>query len=183
VTRLWARRPGFSSRQGRVSFSIGHSIQTGSVAHPASYPMNTGGSFPGGKVTGSWSWPLTTIWCWMRGAIPPPPYVLTVWCLITRTAWCLPLVPYKYRPVTSLNSLRCMCQQNSVKKGREVALLQHFVMLLPRILFLYLSHSSGMGWVQSSAITRLSQVASLILRFGRHQPTHRYIKRSWMRAI
>jgi hypothetical protein len=30
-----------------------HSVQTGSGAHPVSYPMGTGGSFPGGKVTGS----------------------------------------------------------------------------------------------------------------------------------
>jgi len=34
---------------------------TGSGAHPASYPMGTGGSFLGGKAAGSWSWPLTSI--------------------------------------------------------------------------------------------------------------------------
>jgi len=28
-------------------------VQTGSGAHPASYPMGTGGSFLGGKVAGS----------------------------------------------------------------------------------------------------------------------------------
>jgi hypothetical protein len=33
----------------------------GCGAHPASYPMSTGGSFPGGKATGLWSWPLTSI--------------------------------------------------------------------------------------------------------------------------
>jgi hypothetical protein len=38
-----------------------HCIQTGSGAHPASYPMGTGGSFPGGKAAGAWGWPLTSI--------------------------------------------------------------------------------------------------------------------------
>jgi hypothetical protein len=28
--------------------------------HPASYPMGTGGKFPGGKAAGAWSWPLTS---------------------------------------------------------------------------------------------------------------------------
>jgi hypothetical protein len=31
------------------------------VAHPASYPTGTGGSFPGGKAAGAWSSPLTSI--------------------------------------------------------------------------------------------------------------------------
>jgi len=29
----------------------------------ASYPMGSGGSFPGNKVNGTWSWPLTSIYC------------------------------------------------------------------------------------------------------------------------
>jgi hypothetical protein len=33
-----------------ADFSSSPCIQTGSGAHPASYPMGTGGSFPGGKV-------------------------------------------------------------------------------------------------------------------------------------
>jgi hypothetical protein len=37
------------------------SVQNGSGAHPASYPIGTGGSFPGGKAVGTWSWPLTSI--------------------------------------------------------------------------------------------------------------------------
>jgi hypothetical protein len=41
-------------------FSLLHNMQTGSGAHPASYPMDTWGSFPGGKVAGVWSWPLTS---------------------------------------------------------------------------------------------------------------------------
>jgi hypothetical protein len=42
---------------GRVQFAEGaiycfllHRVQTGPGAHPASYPMGTGGSFPGGKT-------------------------------------------------------------------------------------------------------------------------------------
>jgi hypothetical protein len=38
-----------------------HRVQNGSGAHPASYPMRTRGSFPGGKAAGAWSWPLTSI--------------------------------------------------------------------------------------------------------------------------
>jgi hypothetical protein len=34
-------------------FPLLHSIQTGSGAHPASYPVGTGGSFPGGEVAGA----------------------------------------------------------------------------------------------------------------------------------
>jgi hypothetical protein len=32
------------------------------LTHP-SYWMGTGTSFPGGKATGAWSWPLTSNWC------------------------------------------------------------------------------------------------------------------------
>jgi hypothetical protein len=41
------------------NFSFHHRIQTGSGAHPASYPVDNRGSFPGAKAAGSWSWPLT----------------------------------------------------------------------------------------------------------------------------
>jgi hypothetical protein len=38
---------------GRVNnFTLLYSIQTGSGAHPASYPIGTGGSFPRGKAAG-----------------------------------------------------------------------------------------------------------------------------------
>jgi len=33
-----------------------YSVQTGSEAHPASYPIGTGG-----RAAGAWSWPLNTI--------------------------------------------------------------------------------------------------------------------------
>jgi hypothetical protein len=41
-------------------FSPPHVVQTGSGVHPTSYPMRTGGSFPGGKAAGVWNWPLTS---------------------------------------------------------------------------------------------------------------------------
>jgi hypothetical protein len=34
-------------------FSLLHVLQNDSGAHPASYPMGTGGSFPGGKASGA----------------------------------------------------------------------------------------------------------------------------------
>jgi hypothetical protein len=43
------------------NFSPYHRFQTDSGAHPASYPMDTTGSFPGGKAPGAWSSPLNTI--------------------------------------------------------------------------------------------------------------------------
>jgi hypothetical protein len=42
-------------------FSLHHRVQNGSGAHPASYPMGIGGSFPGSKAAGVWNWPLTSI--------------------------------------------------------------------------------------------------------------------------
>jgi hypothetical protein len=38
---------------GAGNFSLHHSVQNGSGAHPASYPMGTWGSFPEGRVTGA----------------------------------------------------------------------------------------------------------------------------------
>jgi hypothetical protein len=37
------------SPTGAEDFSSSPCVQTGSGAHPASYPIGTGGSFPGGK--------------------------------------------------------------------------------------------------------------------------------------
>jgi hypothetical protein len=39
-------------------FSLLHVVQKDSGAHLASYPMDNGGTFPGGKAAGAWSWPL-----------------------------------------------------------------------------------------------------------------------------
>jgi hypothetical protein len=48
---------GLDDRGSRVRFSAGagnfslhHRVQNGSGAHPASYPMSTRGSFPGGEA-------------------------------------------------------------------------------------------------------------------------------------
>jgi hypothetical protein len=41
----------FEARWGQ-EFSL-HVVQTGSGAHPASYPVRTGDSFPGGKAAGA----------------------------------------------------------------------------------------------------------------------------------
>jgi hypothetical protein len=35
------------------NFSLHHRVQNGSGAHPASYPIGTRGSFPGGKAAGA----------------------------------------------------------------------------------------------------------------------------------
>jgi hypothetical protein len=40
---------------GAGIFSLLHRVQNGSGAHIASYPVGTGGSFPGGKATGALS--------------------------------------------------------------------------------------------------------------------------------
>jgi len=42
-------------------FSLRYRVQTGSGAHTASYGMDTGDSYPGAKVAGAWSLPLTSI--------------------------------------------------------------------------------------------------------------------------
>jgi hypothetical protein len=44
---------------GDGNFSLHHRVQTDSRAHPASYPICTEGSLPGGKAAGEWSWSLT----------------------------------------------------------------------------------------------------------------------------
>jgi len=42
-------------------FSLHIHVQTGSAAHPASYPGGMQGYYPGGKTAWVWSWPLTSI--------------------------------------------------------------------------------------------------------------------------
>jgi hypothetical protein len=48
---------------GAGNFSLHHRVHTGSGVYPASYPMGTRDSFPGGKAAGAWSWPLTSTYC------------------------------------------------------------------------------------------------------------------------
>jgi hypothetical protein len=47
----WGSR--FRVPAGAGNFSLHHRVQNGSVAHPASYPMGTRGSFSGGKAAGA----------------------------------------------------------------------------------------------------------------------------------
>jgi len=70
---------GFDFQPGLGIFLF--SIQTGSGAHPASYPLGTGDSFPGGvKLT---TCLLLVPRSRMCGAIPPAPqYVFMAWCLV-----------------------------------------------------------------------------------------------------
>jgi hypothetical protein len=64
VTKLRAGRSGLISRRcNNGIFSLRHRFQTGSGVHPASYPMGTGGCYPGEKAASSR----------MREAIPPLP--------------------------------------------------------------------------------------------------------------
>jgi len=41
--------------------SLCYHVQAGSGVHAAFYQMDTGGTFPGGKVAGAWCWPLSSI--------------------------------------------------------------------------------------------------------------------------
>jgi hypothetical protein len=50
------------SFRGRAGiFSLCHRIQTHSETHPTSYPVGSGGSFPGRKAAGVRKSPLTSI--------------------------------------------------------------------------------------------------------------------------
>jgi hypothetical protein len=53
------RGTGIRFPAGARDFSVLHSVQTGSGAHPSSYPISTGGPFFRGKA--AWTWPLTSI--------------------------------------------------------------------------------------------------------------------------
>jgi len=45
----WVQFPAWS-----VTISFRHRVQTESGSHPASYPVSTAGSFPGGRAAGTW---------------------------------------------------------------------------------------------------------------------------------
>jgi hypothetical protein len=54
---------GFNSRRGSDEvFPHHHRVQTGSVAQPVSYPLGTGGSFPGDKATPASSSNVKNAW-------------------------------------------------------------------------------------------------------------------------
>jgi hypothetical protein len=77
TVKLTNERTGRSDDSGSIpgggeEFFFRHHVQTGSGAHPASYPMGTGGSFPGDKAAGAKGSPLHPVPASkMRGAIPP----------------------------------------------------------------------------------------------------------------
>jgi hypothetical protein len=75
---------------GAGNFSLHHRVQNISGAHPASYPMGTRGSFPGGKVDEAWSWPLSFIYHQgqrISAAIPPLlQYTFMAWCSVKKKA-------------------------------------------------------------------------------------------------
>jgi hypothetical protein len=87
-----------SENQGsRVRFLAGardlyllHSVQTGSGAHPASYPMGTGGSFLGGKAVTSHPHPMACM-CWYTSS---PLSNYTVWCLIKHRVFAITFYLY-----------------------------------------------------------------------------------------
>jgi hypothetical protein len=80
----WGSRVRYPAGTG--SFSLHHRVQSGSGTHPASYPMDTRGSYPGGKAAGAWNWPLTSNYSQdqrMLGAIPSLlQYASMAWCLV-----------------------------------------------------------------------------------------------------
>jgi len=60
VTMLRAGRPMFDSWQGQKrDFSLFYWVKTDSGAHPACYPMGSGGSYPGGEAANSF--PFSTM--------------------------------------------------------------------------------------------------------------------------
>jgi hypothetical protein len=77
LVNRWSKNP--RAIMGRYT-----KFMTESGAHPAFYPMGTGGSFSGGKAAKALSWPLTSIlyrgqerWSYTT----TPPYVLMAYCL------------------------------------------------------------------------------------------------------
>jgi hypothetical protein len=61
ISFVYDRMIGVRFPAGGRNSSLRHRVQTDSGAHPDSYPMGTGDSFPGDKAAGAWSWPLTSI--------------------------------------------------------------------------------------------------------------------------
>jgi len=57
---LLSRKP---AKVGEIHGPVKFGVQTGSGAHPTSYPMGTGAFYPGVKTPGVWSWHLPTIYC------------------------------------------------------------------------------------------------------------------------
>jgi hypothetical protein len=58
---LWAGWSVVRVLEGARNSSLHHCIKTGSGTHPASYPMDTRGSFFVGKASGEWIFPQVTV--------------------------------------------------------------------------------------------------------------------------
>ena len=81
VTGLRAVRSGIRISSGAKDFSLLY-IQTGPVAHPASYSVRTGGSCPEGKAVRALCWPATFFSCFsgVSGSIFPLPLYAFMAC-------------------------------------------------------------------------------------------------------
>jgi hypothetical protein len=70
---------------GDGNFSLHYSVPNGSGAHPASYPMGTGGWKQSGQGVKLTTHLHLVPRSGMRGAIPPlSQYVFMAWCLVTQ---------------------------------------------------------------------------------------------------
>jgi hypothetical protein len=65
---------------GAANFSLRRHIQSGSGTHLASYPMGTGGSFPGGKAATDLHIVLRSKNAWSYTSTPQN--VFRAWCLV-----------------------------------------------------------------------------------------------------
>jgi hypothetical protein len=75
----------FRFSAGSGNFSLHHRVQNGSGVHPASYPMDSRGSFSGGEAAGAWSWqpPSSAEVKETSEAIHPhPQYTFMAWHLV-----------------------------------------------------------------------------------------------------
>jgi hypothetical protein len=83
-TGLWAAWSRVRIPVGAGNYSQ-HRIQTGSGAHPVSYPMGTKGSFPWGKAAGGWSYlppssaEVKNAWSYTS----TPQYTSMAWCSVS----------------------------------------------------------------------------------------------------
>jgi hypothetical protein len=70
---------------GTGDFSLHHLVQNGSGAHPASYPIGTGGCFPEGRVQGREADPSPPSSTEVKNAwsyTSTPQHVFMMWCLV-----------------------------------------------------------------------------------------------------
>jgi hypothetical protein len=78
----------FPSRAMMGLFLFVNMSQPSLGTHSASYPVDTGGCYSGGRATGPWSWPFTPSSVEViriRGFIHPlPQYVFVAWCLVKK---------------------------------------------------------------------------------------------------